>query len=153
MERYASNERRGQLLDGLRAVVDSLHVAGCARVYLNGSFVTDKVPGDFDACSEAGGVDPALLDAVLLDFSALRATQKAKYGGELLPAEVAAEPGGHALRRYFQRDRTSASARASWRSTSGRGHDHERVPVPDREREAEALRGSARRADGGEARR
>jgi len=34
--------------------------------------------GDFDACWEAGGVDPAVLDPVLLDFSALRAAQKAK---------------------------------------------------------------------------
>jgi hypothetical protein len=108
VERYATNERRGQLLDGLRAAIDSLHAAGCARGYLNGSFVTDKeAPGDFNACWEAGGVDPALLDPVLLDFSALRAAQKAKYGGELFPAEVAAEPGGMRFVDYFQRDRTS----------------------------------------------
>ena len=108
MERYATNKRREQLLDGLRAAIDSLHAAGCRRVYLNGSFVTDKeAPGDFDACWEAGGVDPDGLDPVLLDFSALRAAQKAKYGGELFPAEVAAERGGMRFVDYFQRDRIS----------------------------------------------
>ena len=46
VERYATNERREQLLDGLRAAIDSLHAAGCGRVYLNGSFITDKdAPG------------------------------------------------------------------------------------------------------------
>ncbi len=106
MERYATNERRGQLLDGLRIAIESLHAAGCARIYLDGSFVTDKAaPGDFDACWEVSGVDPALLDPVLLDFSDRRASQKARYGGELFPAQLAAEPGGTAFLGYFQRDR------------------------------------------------
>ena len=106
VERYATNERRGQLLDGLRIAIESLRAAGCARVYLDGSFVTDKdVPGDFDACWEVSGVDPALLDPVLLDFSDRRAAQKARYGGELFPAQLAAEPVGTAFLSYFQRDR------------------------------------------------
>ena len=106
VERYATNERREQMLIGLRAAIESLRAAGCSRVYLDGSFVTDKVvPGDFDACWEERGVDPDLLDPVLLDFSDRRAAQKAKYGGELFPAEVAAEPGGTRFLDYFQRDR------------------------------------------------
>jgi Family of unknown function (DUF6932) len=106
VERYAINERRGQLLDGLRTAIDSLRIAGCSRVYLDGSFITDKeLPGDFDACWEASGVDPDLLDPVLLNFSHRRAAQKARYGGELFPAEVAAEPGGTRFLDYFQRDR------------------------------------------------
>ncbi len=86
VERYATNERRGQQVDGLRSAIESLRAAGCSRVYLDGSFVTDKmVPGDFDACWEGRGVDPDLLDPVLLDFSHRRAAQKAKYGGRTLP--------------------------------------------------------------------
>ena len=70
VECYATNKRREQLLDGLRVAIESLHAAGCSRVYLDGSFVTDKeLPGDFDACWEAGSVDPGLLDPVLLDFT------------------------------------------------------------------------------------
>ena len=106
VERYATNERREQLLDGLRAAIESLHAAGCSCVYLDGSFVTDKeLPGDFDACWEASGVDPDLLDPVLLDFSDRRAAQQARYGGELFPADVAAEPSGTLFLDYFQRDR------------------------------------------------
>jgi hypothetical protein len=112
VERYATNERREQLLDGLRAAIDSLRAAGCSRVYLDGSFVTSKdVPGDFDACWEASGVDPGLLDPALLDFSNHRAAQRAKYGGELFPAEVAAEPGGMRFVDYFQRDRVTGAAK------------------------------------------
>jgi hypothetical protein len=86
--------------------------AGCSRVYLNGSFVAEKeLPGDFDACWEASGVDPDLLDPVLLDFSDRRAAQKAMYGGELFPAEVVAEPGGTRFLDYFQRDRITGEAK------------------------------------------
>lgn len=105
VERYANNEHRGRLLDGLRQAIESLRAAGCRSVYLDGSFVTDKaLPGDFDACWEAGGVDPALLDPVLLDFSHRRAAQKARFGGELFPAQVAAEPGGTSYLDFFQQD-------------------------------------------------
>lgn len=112
VERYATNERREQLLDGLRAAIESLRDAGCSRVYLDGSFVTTKdVPGDFDACWEASRVDPGLLDPVLLDFSNHRAAQKAKYGGELFPAGVAAESRGTRFIDYFQRDRLTGAAK------------------------------------------
>jgi hypothetical protein len=106
MERYAINERRKQLLTGLRSAIESLHAAGCTRVYLDGSCVTDKeVPGDFDACWEAGSVDPGLLDPVLLEFSDRRAAQNAKFGGELFPAQFVAEPAGTTFLEFFQLDR------------------------------------------------
>ncbi|MGI8559093.1 MAG: DUF6932 family protein [Solirubrobacteraceae bacterium] len=112
LERYATNQRREQLLSGLRAAIDSLRAAGCRRVYLDGSFVTDKeLPGDFDVCWEMDGVDPARLDPVLLDFADLRAAQKARYGGELFPAEVAAQPGGVPFIDFFQRDRLTQVAK------------------------------------------
>jgi hypothetical protein len=105
VERYATTERRGQLVDRLRSAIESLRAAGCSRVYLDGSFVTDKTdPGDFDGCWEAAAVDPGLLDPVLLDFRDRRAAQKAKYGGELFPAQFVAEPGGTTYLDFFQRD-------------------------------------------------
>jgi hypothetical protein len=95
-------------VDGLRAAIESLHAAGCSRVYLDGSFVTDEeAPGDFDACWKAGSVDPDLVDPVLLDFSDRRAAQKAKCGGELFPAQLAAEPGGTTFLEFFQHDRVT----------------------------------------------
>jgi hypothetical protein len=82
------SERRRELLEGLRQALNSLRAAGCCRAYIDGSFVTAKdEPGDFDACWEAGDVDPDLLDAALLNFADRRAAQKARFGGELFPAD------------------------------------------------------------------
>lgn len=107
MERYATNRRRKQLVDGLRVAIESLHAAGCSRVYLDGSFVTDKeVPGDFDACWEAGSVDPGLLDPVLLDFRDRRAAE-GDVRRRAFPAQSAAEPGGTTFLDFFQRDRVT----------------------------------------------
>jgi len=59
-------------------------------VLINGSFVTRKPrPGDYDLCWSIEGVVPERLDPVLLDFSPSgRRTMKAKYRGDLFPAEV-----------------------------------------------------------------
>jgi len=46
-----------------------------------------------------------LLHPELLDFSDGRAAQKARYRGELFPAETLAEPAGTVFLDYFQRDR------------------------------------------------
>lgn len=78
--RFGSNGHRRALLAGLKAALMALRSAGCRRLYIGGSFVTAKeLPADFDACWEAGDVDPSLLDPVLLDFRDRRAAQKAKY--------------------------------------------------------------------------
>jgi hypothetical protein len=77
-------------------------------LYLNGSFATAKaVPGDFDGCWDAAGVDAALLDPVLLDFRNRRAAQKAKYGGELFIASLPATPAGTVFLDFFQRDKAT----------------------------------------------
>lgn len=97
-----------ELADGLLDALRSLKHAGCRTAYLDGSFVTTKeLPGDFDACWEAAGVDAGRLHRELLDFSNRRAAQKTRYGGELFPAETAAEPTGTTFLDYFQRDRDS----------------------------------------------
>ena len=80
--------------------------AGCRTVYLNGSFVTSKTfPNDYDACWEEAGVDPAALDPVLLTFDPGRATQKAKYMGELYPASIIADAEGLSFLEFFQTDK------------------------------------------------
>ena len=79
---------------------------------MDGSFVTDKaVPGDFDACWEAVGVDPDLLDSELLDFSNGRAAQKQRYGGELFPANTVAVPPNTRYLEFFQTNRHSGEAK------------------------------------------
>jgi hypothetical protein len=103
--RYATNTRRRELLDGLLDALRSLKSAGCAAAYLDGSLVTAREhPGDFDACWESTGVVLDRLDPELQDFSDKCAAQKARYGGELYPADWVAESGGMHFRDYFQRD-------------------------------------------------
>lgn len=106
MARFGRTPRRLALLTGLKAALDALRAAGCSRAYIDGSFVTAKVePADFDGCWETDGVDPNLLDPVLLMFDRGRRAQKAKYGGELFPSDWPADPAGTTYLRFFQRDR------------------------------------------------
>ena len=109
---FASTGHRRALAAGLKRALDSLRDAGCERVYVDGSFVTSKdVPGDFDGCWEARRVDPGRLDQVLLDFADARRAQKAKYRGELFPAEAAADPAGTRFLEYFQQDKDTGASK------------------------------------------
>jgi hypothetical protein len=72
----------------MRSALTELRHAGCVTVYVGGSFVTSKAfPSDYDICWDTTGVNLDRLDPVLLTFDSGRATQKAKYFGELLPAD------------------------------------------------------------------
>lgn len=109
-KRFGTNLRRKELLTGLKRVILVLRKAGCQTVFVDGSFVTAKeLPGDFDACWSVKGVNPDLLDPVLLDFSNGRATQKAKYGGELFPAELVEGASGKPFLDFFQIDKNTGN--------------------------------------------
>lgn len=87
---FGFNDRRRVLLSGLRAACIALAAAGCDRVWVDGSFVTDKAqPGDYDMCWGWQAVEEALLDPVLLDYSPPgRAAIQAKYLGDVLIAGI-----------------------------------------------------------------
>ena len=105
-DRFGSTPWRRRLVAGLRAALDNLAGAGCRVVYIDGSFVMSKeVPNDYDGCWEEAGVDPTALDPVLMTFDPGRATQKAKYMGELFPASSIADADGFSLREFFQTDK------------------------------------------------
>lgn len=82
--RFGTTQHRLNLMSGLKTAMAQLQVAGCSTVYVDGSFVTHKlVPGDFDACWEADGVDMSQLQSIapaLLKFDAKRAAQKQRMG-------------------------------------------------------------------------
>ena len=106
--RFGGTPWRGILIAGLRAALENLASAGCRVVYINGSFVTSKdFPNDYDACWDESGVDPTALDSVLLTFDPGRATQKAKYMGELFPASSIADADGFSFREFFQTDKNT----------------------------------------------
>jgi hypothetical protein len=100
-ERFAGNERRAWLYEGLLAVVEALRGAGCKTIYVDGSFVTGKEePNDFDVCWDPTNVVAALLDPVLLDFSNRRAAQKLKYRGEMFIST--SRTGSETFLEFFQ---------------------------------------------------
>ena len=104
--RFGTTPHRQQLLKGLKSALDSLSKAGCQTVYIDGSFVTKKEnPNDFDACWDLTGVDPSLLDPILLLFDNKRVAQKVKYKGELFPASCRADRVGNTYLDFFQIDR------------------------------------------------
>jgi hypothetical protein len=91
-ERFAINEKRKLLFEGLNRGVAALKQAGCKTVYLDGSFISDKPePGDFDVCWDPANVDDSKIDPILLDFSDLRKNQKIKFHGEFFPSTSMAD--------------------------------------------------------------
>ena len=106
--RFGWNGHRQTLLRGLRIVITGLRDSGCKAVYIDGSFVTAKeMPGDFDSCWSIAGVDPELLDPALLDFENERAGQKAKFRGEMFPAELPEGISGRTFLEFFQTDKAT----------------------------------------------
>jgi hypothetical protein len=102
--RFATTEHRRHLLDGLENALKNLKQAGCRKVYVDGSFITNKEkPGDWDACWELDGVDITLVDAVILDADRIPDRMKAKYFGDLF-LQAPRLPGGNFVGR-FQQDR------------------------------------------------
>ncbi|EOX3949973.1 hypothetical protein ACNUCD_004976 [Vibrio alginolyticus] len=102
------NPHRRKQFDGLIDAMKALKQAGCSKIYIDGSYVTKKpTPGDYDACWDAGNVDPSKLDAVFLDFSDGRASQKAKYEGEFFPAHCFADNKQTPYTEFFQQEKHS----------------------------------------------
>lgn len=103
------NIHREVLLAGLREALLNLRSAGCREVLLDGSFVSSKdLPNDYDGAWEPAGVDPTLIDKVLLTFNDGRKAMKAKYMGELFPASSQAAA-GVLYRDFFQKDRNGTA--------------------------------------------
>lgn len=108
--RFGHTFHRRGLLRGLSEAIDLLAKAGCPALYVDGSFVTEKEqPGDFDACWDVTGVDADELDPVLLEFDDGRAAQKARFGGELFPAQFPADWSGTTYLQFFQTDRDTGA--------------------------------------------
>ena len=101
----ASTRRRGQLAK-LEIALRLLRDAGCARVFVGGSFVTAKSePNDIDVAWDVDGVDIDVLDPVFLDFDDERAVQKSRFGGEFFPAQLVEGVTGRSFLEFFQRTR------------------------------------------------
>lgn len=73
MERFVANSHRQRLATGLAAALRKLGIAGCRRVVIGGSFVTNKeYPNDFDGWYESFGLDLNILDRLFLEDTKLQ---------------------------------------------------------------------------------
>ena len=109
--RFATSDHRKHLFSGFTSGVIALRKAGCHKIFLDGSFVTEKYkPGDFDACWDPIGVDPTKIDTDLLDFNDRRKKQKERFHGEFFPADLLAD-GRHFFFNFFQIDKYTGNAK------------------------------------------
>jgi hypothetical protein len=108
---FAINAKRRLLNDGLLLAATALHVAGCSKLYLDGSYVTAKtMPSDYDGCWDPTGVDRAKLDPVFLDFSNKRQAMKNKFGGEFFLSNAPNAPAQTFL-DFFQIEKFTGQAK------------------------------------------
>lgn len=103
---FGWTSRRRHLLGGMALALQALRIASCRRIFVDGSFVTNKErPDDYDACWDITGVDVRKLDPILLTFDSGRAAQKVKFRGELFPANfIADHASGQRYLEFFQQD-------------------------------------------------
>ncbi len=97
-------ERRKLLMRGLRNAVSSFELSGVRRLWINGSFVTDKdEPNDIDGCWEyTSSVDTEKLDPVFLRS---RKDMKEKYGLDFFISNVVEAGSGLPFPKFFQVNR------------------------------------------------
>jgi len=84
-ERFVYNPRRRNLFKGLEKLVEEFRKANCARLYLNGSFITNKeLPNDYDACWDVENIRKSIDPLLLNPFKQL-AEIRTKYKGDVFP--------------------------------------------------------------------
>jgi hypothetical protein len=109
--KLAWNTRRQGLVDGLARATRNLAEAGVERVWIGGSFASDKEePNDIDGCwdDRPGPIDFSKLDDVFLDTRPPRERMKKKYGVDFLIARLRLgdpQARGGTVLDFFQMDR------------------------------------------------
>jgi hypothetical protein len=113
IKRFGDSSQRQYLLQGLKKALSNLRIAGCPRIYIDGSFTTRKEsPNDFDACWEVEGVNPNILDPILIEFDDLsKNLQKKVYRGDIFPAHHEERSCGKAFLDFFQIDKNTGKTK------------------------------------------
>ena len=109
-EKMGWSRKRQGLLEGLEEVVELMASCGVARVYLDGSFVTDKDrPNDIDGCYDLAEdvtvEDLGRLAPIFPPNPPNRAEAKRRFGVDLFPAAATELGSGQPFLRFFQTDR------------------------------------------------
>ncbi len=92
-----SSDRRKLLMAGLKSAVEQFEKAEVKKIFVDGSFTTDKeAPNDIDGCWATSGVNEAKLDLLdknfwsfktVEEFNKCRVKIKEKYGLDFFIAE------------------------------------------------------------------
>ena len=100
----ALNDRRKYLMDGLHQAALNLSLAGVKKIWVNGSFITNKAePNDIDGCWEyTSSVDIEKLDPVFLNS---RQMMKDKYGLDFFISNYIELDSGLPFPKFFQVNR------------------------------------------------
>lgn len=115
-EKMGWSRRRLALLEGLSSALELMADSGVRRVYVDGSFVTDKDrPNDIDGCYDLQerkegqeGANDEELEAMAPIFPpspANRVKAKETYGVDFFPAAATELGSGQPFLRFFQKDR------------------------------------------------
>jgi hypothetical protein len=92
VQEFGYTNHRKQLIVGMCKALNALKICGCEIVYIDGSFVTQKlVPKDWDGCYDEEGLDREKLQKLYPQFYHLvppRESQKVIFKGEILPKSL-----------------------------------------------------------------
>lgn len=103
--RFGFSPRRRALLGRLVLALQHLHDAGCARVWLAGSFVRTKAnPMDVDVVWDVTGVDPDALHPMFMGPDGLPIL-KAMFSADLFPSHIIEAASDLPFVAFFQRTR------------------------------------------------
>jgi hypothetical protein len=109
-EKMGWSRRRRELLEGLEKALGLMASHGVRRVYLDGSFASDKDrPNDIDGCYDlAEDVTTEDLEGLAPIFPPSpfnRAEAKRRFGVDFFPAAATELGSGQPFLRFFQTDR------------------------------------------------
>lgn len=107
-----SSDRRRLLLKGLKEAMAIFKVANVSKIFVDGSFTTDKEePNDIDGCWSAEGVNEQLLDRRFWDFETPQEFEKNRneikneFGIDFFIAEIIEGGSGKPFPEFFQTNR------------------------------------------------
>jgi hypothetical protein len=104
------SRKRRELLEGLEEALELMASWGVVRVYLDGSFVTDKdrpkdVDGCYDLAEDVSAEDLGRLAPIFPPSPSNRAEAKRRFGVDFFPAAATELGSGQPFLRFFQTDR------------------------------------------------
>ncbi|MBS1055022.1 DUF6932 family protein [Gluconobacter kondonii] len=108
--RFRCSVRRRKILKRIILFSTMMKKAGCKKIYIDGSFVTDKRhPNDWDGCFCTCGLNYDYLDPILLDLGKNRSNIQDKYMCDIFPDNCLEGESGMLFLDFFQQKKGSFS--------------------------------------------